>query len=235
MSGLATIGILAGMGARSTAPFIDLVVTQCQRQYGARYDEEYPPMMVYALPTPLRLDRPLDHVVMRACIRTGLVRLASTDVGFVAMPCNTAHIYYDELAEAIRAPLLNMIDLAIDAVPEDARRVAPLATTFTMDSGLYQSRLGDRGVEVVEDPQIQTRVGEVLRAVKESPDPLPGQRLWVELLSHLQDHDVDTVLLACTDLNPARSSAEPDVRIVDATEQLAVATVRQWRGLEPSA
>ena len=48
-------------------------MTECQRQYGARYDDEYPPMMVYALPTPLRLDRPLDHAAMRACIRTGLV------------------------------------------------------------------------------------------------------------------------------------------------------------------
>lgn len=32
------IGILAGMGPRSTAPFIDLVVNECQLQYGAKYD-----------------------------------------------------------------------------------------------------------------------------------------------------------------------------------------------------
>jgi aspartate/glutamate racemase len=32
-----TIGILAGMGPRSTGPFLDLVVTACQKMYGARH------------------------------------------------------------------------------------------------------------------------------------------------------------------------------------------------------
>ncbi|TCO68302.1 hypothetical protein [Marinisporobacter balticus] len=38
------IGILAGMGPRSTAPFLDLVIDECQLQYGAKYDEEFPHM-----------------------------------------------------------------------------------------------------------------------------------------------------------------------------------------------
>jgi len=32
-----TIGILAGMGPHSTAPFIDLIITQCQIQYGVKH------------------------------------------------------------------------------------------------------------------------------------------------------------------------------------------------------
>jgi len=37
-----SIGILAGMGPRSTAPFLELVLDQCQIQYGAKYDIDYP-------------------------------------------------------------------------------------------------------------------------------------------------------------------------------------------------
>jgi aspartate racemase len=33
-----SIGILAGMGPRSTTPFLELVIDQCQIQYGAHYD-----------------------------------------------------------------------------------------------------------------------------------------------------------------------------------------------------
>ena len=55
------IGILAGMGPRSTAPFLDLVIDECQLQYGAKYDEEFPHMMVYSLPTPFYIDRPINH------------------------------------------------------------------------------------------------------------------------------------------------------------------------------
>lgn len=34
------------MGPRSTAPFIDLVITECQTQYGARDDIDFPRMMI---------------------------------------------------------------------------------------------------------------------------------------------------------------------------------------------
>jgi hypothetical protein len=37
-----TIGILAGMGPRSTGPFVDRVVAECQLQYGARHDIDFP-------------------------------------------------------------------------------------------------------------------------------------------------------------------------------------------------
>lgn len=50
------IGILAGMGPRSTAPFIDLVIDECQRQYGAQNDIDFPSMMIYSLPAPCYVD-----------------------------------------------------------------------------------------------------------------------------------------------------------------------------------
>ena len=62
------IGILAGMGPRSTAPFVDMLVDECQRQYGARYDIDFPPMLIYALPTPFYVDRPIDHAALEAAI-----------------------------------------------------------------------------------------------------------------------------------------------------------------------
>jgi len=92
-----TIGILGGMGAKATAPFVDLVVDQCQALYGASYDNDYPHMMIYSLPTPMYLDRPLDHELVSATVLAGLRRLESTGVDFIAMPCNTAHQYHERL------------------------------------------------------------------------------------------------------------------------------------------
>lgn len=61
-----TIGLLAGMGVRSTAPFLELVIEECQRQYGASHQPDYPQMMVLSWPTPFWIDRPVDHDAMRA-------------------------------------------------------------------------------------------------------------------------------------------------------------------------
>ena len=103
------IGILAGMGPRSTALFIDAVVDQCQKIYGASLDEEFPKMMILSLPTPFYVDRSIDHDKMKETIIGGLRQLELTGVDFTAMPCNSAHVYYDDLAASIEIPLLNII------------------------------------------------------------------------------------------------------------------------------
>src|SRR5689334_7871149 len=92
------IGVLAGMGPRSTAPFVDMLLDECQRQYGAQYDIEFPPMMIYSLPTPFYIDRPVDHVALETAVADGLRKLEDAGVAFVAMPCNSAHIYFGRLA-----------------------------------------------------------------------------------------------------------------------------------------
>ena len=51
-----TIGVLAGMGPRSTSPFIDALVTACQMELGCKDDIDFPPIMILSWPTPFRLD-----------------------------------------------------------------------------------------------------------------------------------------------------------------------------------
>jgi len=222
------IGILAGMGPRSTAPFVDLVVDECQRQYGARDDDEFPPMMIYALPAPFYLDRPIDHGALRAAIQAGLRKLASTGVAFVAMPCNTAHIFYDDLAAAIDVPLLNMLDEALRAMPASAVRVALLATRPTVEAGIYQAAAARAGVELAHTSRWQAQVDGLLSAIKSSPDRQEAEGMWRHLLDDLAASEIDTILLACTDLN-AVSRAHAGLAVLDATQCLAAATVREWR------
>ena len=59
------IGILAGMGPKSTGPFVDTVVAKCQTIYGAKHDMDFPHMMIYSCPTPFYMDRPIDHEAMK--------------------------------------------------------------------------------------------------------------------------------------------------------------------------
>ena len=75
---------------------------------------------------------------------------------------------------------------------------------------------------------IQEGVDSVLGAVKGSPERTEARRLWRELLEKLRVRRVDAAILACTDLNPARSAQEPELCLLDATELLAAETVRRW-------
>src|SRR5215207_232752 len=216
-----TIGILAGMGPRSTAPFVDMVVTECQAQYGAKYDEEFPRMMIYSLPVPFRADEPLDEGALRETVCEGLRRLEATGVEFVAMPCNTAHIFYEELTKCVRVPLLNMIDETLGAVPPSSQRVALLATRMTAEAGLYQSGVERAGLSLVSREGWQRRVDELIVTIKTSPDRAAAQGMWDGLVADAAGAGADTVLLGCTDLNAVDARVPEGVTLLDATGCLA--------------
>ncbi|WP_346988399.1 aspartate/glutamate racemase family protein, partial [Bacillus sp. SW7] len=120
------IGILAGMGPKSTGPFVDTVVAECQTIYGAKHDMDFPHMMIYSCPTPFYMDRPIDHEAMKKATIEGAQKLESTGASFIAMPCNTAHLYFEELQQSLSIPILNIVDETLKAIPETAKRVALL-------------------------------------------------------------------------------------------------------------
>ena len=94
------------MGPRSTAPFVDMVIDECDRQYAPRAMGEFPHMIVYSLPAPFRLEA-MDHEAVQGAIIAGLQRLESFGVDFIAMPCNTAHLYFPRLRDSVSVPLLS--------------------------------------------------------------------------------------------------------------------------------
>jgi aspartate racemase len=223
------IGILAGMGPRSTAPFVDMVVDECQRQYGARNDIDFPPMLIYSLPTPFYVDRPIDHAALEAAIAAGLRKLEDARVAFVAMPCNSAHIYFEPLAAGMRVPLLNMVDLALGALPAASATVALLATRPTAEARVYQDALECAGKQLLAGEPWQARVDALILAIKSAVDRAAARELWRNLVADLHAAGADTLLLACTDLNLVSATVDIPLALVDATRRLAEATVETWR------
>lgn len=221
------IGILAGMGPRSTAPFIDLVVTECQQQYGARDDIDFPKMMICSQPAPFYEDRPIDHKALEAAIRQGLQHLERTGADFLAIACNTAHIYYHALAKSVTVPLLNIVDLAVAEMRPTARKVALVAARPTVESGIYQVALQERGLQVAEIDW-QERIDHLLAATRTSTDSQLFAQLWGALIAQAEAAQVDTMLVACLDLSGIVRYASTTLKIQDASQSLARQIVREW-------
>ncbi len=221
------IGILGGMGPRSTAPFLTMVIDECQAQYGASNDEEFPPIIIFSLPTPFYVDKPIDHDRMKERIIAGLQELEATGVAFISMPCNFAHQYWQDLQASIGIPLLNMISEAANRLDLSHPRVAIIGTAFTIASKIYEEPLVNRGFTVVDTSPVQSLVNEVIKGIKLGSH-MNGQ--WQKILDYLQEQRTEQIVLACTDLNvlPIHSSK---ITIVDATRILAETTVIKYVAL----
>lgn len=215
------IGILAGMGPKSTGPFVDTVVAECQTIYGAKHDIDFPHMMIYSCPTPFYMDRPIDHEAMKKAIIEGAQKLESTGASFIAMPCNTAHLYFEELQDSLSIPILNIVDETLQAIPETAKRVALLATEATVQAGIYQDGIVKRNIEYIHHEKWQDMINQIITYIK-SGKVEEARELWNALVLQLRE-EVDTAIIACTDLNVVASED-----FVDSAKCLAKAVVKMY-------
>jgi aspartate racemase len=223
------IGILAGMGPKSTGPFIDKVVEQCQEIYGAKHDMDFPPMMIYSCPTPFYMDRPINHADMERAIIEGAQKLESTGVDFIAMPCNTAHLYFHHIQHSISVPLLNMVDETIKEIPKSSKRAALLATDATVQSGIYQEAFWKCGLDYVHKDSWQTDVNQMITNIK-TGQIHDAATFWQKLCSELAEA-ADAVIIACTDLNVVTDKMRDHLCIVDSSTCLARAVVNMYLSL----
>ncbi|MGK0533067.1 aspartate/glutamate racemase family protein [Bacillus sp. 'calajunan'] len=215
------IGILAGMGPKSTGPFVDTVVAGCQTIYGAKHDMDFPHMMIYSCPTPFYMDRAIDHEAMKKVIIEGAQKLESTGVEFIAMPCNTAHLYFEELQRSLSIPILNIVDETLQAIPESTKRIALLATEATIQAGIYQDGIVKRNIEYIHYEKWQTMINQTISCIK-GGEIEKARELWNTLVVQLKD-EVDTAIIACTDLNVVAGED-----FVDSAQCLAEAVVRMY-------
>lgn len=223
-----TIGILAGMGPRSTSPFLELVLNECQRQYGAKFDIDYPHILTYSLPTPFYLNRELDHDAMERTIIGGAKRLEAAGASFIAIPCNSAHLYIKAIQSALAIPTLDIIETTIAALP-DRKLSTVLATPSTMNSRLYQKRLEEQEIPYAVHEDWQDQVNRTIRAVKDGA-MARAHLVWEELVGRLQEMEIRNVILGCTELS-ALSSKSNELHFIDSGAALARETVSHYCSL----
>ena len=224
----AMIGILGGMGPLATVDFLGKLVGRTR----ASCDQEHVPVVVYSVPQiPDRSasilrggQSPLP--AMRAGIRT----LERAGAGAIAIACNTAHFWYDDLARDCRVPLLHIADCACATLGREVANVGLIATRGTLAAGFYQQRLALRGYACLTNGQdeFDAWVTPGISLVK-AGDLRGAGALLQQAVAALLERGAQRVILACTEIPPALECvAAPQLHLcIDATAALADACI-QW-------
>lgn len=224
---MALIGILGGMGPLATVDFMERVV-QLTSTAGAQRDQQHLPLLVANLP----------HIPDRSAamlgagedplpaLLDGIDMLNRNGVELIAVPCNSAHFWYDAMCARSRAPILNIAQTCVAAVPPSVRKVAVLATGGTLRSGLYQRVLAEHGAQPVEpDEDTQRHVDACIDAVKAGELERSAQHLSAAL-TDLGAGGAQAAIMGCTEIPlAARMLGANPMALVDSTLELARATV----------
>ncbi len=221
------IGILAGMGPKSTSPFLDLVIEQCQKQYGACHDIDFPHIIIYSLPTPFYVNQKIDDKEMGSTIRKGLQKLERTGVDFISMPCNTAHKYFNKLQNSIKIPLLNIIDSTIKKLNKTSKKVALFATRTTIDAHIYQKAIKEQNIEIIIKEEWQKEVDNLIQGVKNDEKQNKLLTITKRLSKYLKEEKIDTIIIACTDITKIVKTMK-GFTVINSSEAIAEETIKKY-------
>lgn len=235
----ARVGILGGMGPAATADFYRKLVEATP----ARRDQDHIPVLMEADPTiPDRTESFLrgGPSPLPSLLR-GARALQARGAQLVAMPCNTAHLWYDDIAAGLDIPMVHIVDAVVDDLFEQLGeralgpvRVGLLATGATVAGELYPRRAAQaartrawRWVLPAAPAQATLEAG--IAAVKGS-ELARGTALVEDALAALQDQGIDAVVYACTEV-PLALGEHPRGGLAssDSTAALARLTVRLAR------
>jgi aspartate racemase len=162
----------------------------------------------------------------------GLRRLEQSGASFIAIPCNTAHAFLPALRERSSVPILDMVAETAARVRDDypqVRRVGILATTGTLDFGLYHTALRAEGLEPLQpgpDEQ-EDLVMAAIGAVKGGDTGPATGELLAEAGRRLARAGAEVLLAACTEIPLVLTPAMVPVPLLDPTQALAEAAVRE--------
>lgn len=217
------LGILGGMGPLATVDFLNKLIEETP----ASRDQDHIPVIVYSVPQipdrPPAItgqgESPLPHMLH------GIRTLKTAGAQAIAIACNTAHFWYDDLVRQGGLPILHIADAACAALPDkNSQRVGLLATTGTVAAGFYQSRFNARGIECLlsSSDEQQTLVAPAIECVKRN-DLAQAHALATQAARQLLGRGAQTVVMGCTELPLAIEYRAADVsgHCIDATRALA--------------
>lgn len=228
------LGVLGGMGPLASAQFMLrlTLLTPADR------DQDHIPAVLWSDPrVPDRTrgklsggDDPLPWLLR------GVAGLKQAGCGAIAIPCNTAHGWYQEMAASAGIPIIHIVD----AAAAELRRmgIAPgkiglMGTAATLAMRLYQERLSGLGWDCIvpSDDQMTRLVTPSIGLVKanrvaEAFAPLAA------VANDLHRRGATAVVLGCTEIplgiqaGPADGVYAPIVDTIDALARASIAWAR---------
>ena len=215
------LGVLGGLGPMSSAYFYELIIAHTK----AAADQEHIDMVISSRAT---IPDRTEYILGRSkddpspAMIDELKKLESYGAGVIAIPCNTAHYFYDKLVGSVSCEVLNMVeDTVVLCKDRGVSTIGLLATEGTVGAGIYESVCKRHGVKCVHPSPVAQRA--VTRIIYDKIKAgVPASLSDVEIASDdLKEKGCEIAVLGCTELSVAKKQLRLGRLYLDALEVLA--------------
>lgn len=221
-----TAGILGGMGPYATAMFfrrvLDLTPAEKDWDHIHMVIDNHPHIPSRTRHILYGEESPVPGMI-DACNR-----LAAYPVDFIAVPCNSACYFLDDVTPHVSVPVLNIITETVRAIPGSGMSCAVLGGRVTTQMRSYAPALEQAGHScITHDEEVQAITDCLIESVKTNQVDADTITAYTRLLERLRDEFGATVMiLGCTELTLFPRDL-PGLDVIDSTDELAKTLVAQ--------
>lgn len=224
------LGVLGGMGPLAGATFM----SRLAQLSPAVIDQDHIPAILWNDPRvpPRTVANPTGDADPFPWMLNGVRHLEQAGARALAIPCNTAHLWYAQLQRETRLPILHIVEAVIRNLHQhniDQGPVGLMATDATLQSNLYQSMLSAHGYECISlHEPLKTQHSTVpIALVKQNRFDAALEAIGPGI-DALQQKGVQAIILGCTELPLALPHGHRDqwtIPVIDSIDALALAAL----------
>ena len=215
------LGVIGGMGPMATSLFFEKLVENTV----AKRDQDHIDAIILNHATmPDRTEAILTKQGDKflEAIKKDIDLLEAAGVAHIAIPCNTAHYFYDDIQKMTPIPIIHMIEKTAEHIAglhTGNGKVAVLATNGTVKSGIYGEACRKFGLDCYyPDDDRQEKVMEIIYQYKGG---VLLQKELEEIIDHcITEEQASYVILGCTELSCIPISPEHRKYCVDPMDVL---------------
>lgn len=217
----------------ATALFMRMVIEMTE----ARTDQEHIQMVIYNCPqipdrTSFILGNSQENPTPQM-IEIGK-KLAKEEMDVIAIPCVTAHYFHEELSREIPVKIIHIVEeLCSYLKARGIKKVGLMATSGTVDSGLFQDAMNRAGMELIVPSKAGQKhvmhvIYENVKANKQVDMSRFGAASW-----ELREKGAEVIILGCTELSVVSETNAIGAGYIDAMRLLAKCAVEECGTLKP--
>jgi len=221
------LGILGGLGPMASVYFYEMITKHTK----ALCDQDHIDIVISSrATTPDRtayiIGASEDSPVEQMC--EDARKLEKFGAEIIAIPCNTAHYFYESVREAINVPVLNIISETVAHLKKNGKKKAGILATFgTIKAQAYQQVCENMNIEwAIPEDEDQTALMEIIYN-----DIKAGKRADMTKFKNITDKleaaGCDCVILGCTELSLIKRDERLPSKFIDSLEVLAMRTIEE--------
>ena len=220
------LGVIGGLGPIATAYFYELVIKMTM----AETDQEHIEMLILSKPAipdrtkyilGLSKESPVEPIIAAGKQLSGL------GADQIAIPCITAHYFYDALSKGIKTPVIHAIRETAKYLKDRGVTCAGImATEGTIFSGLFQRELNNYGIHpVIPTWEYQAMVTDLIYKDVKANRPVEFDKFQA-VSEQLRQDGAEVIILGCSELSLIKRDFEIGAGYIDAMEVLAMRCVQ---------